>query len=40
MTDVGDEKYWWQLQDFGDGFSHFDRQHPLSFLIGVNKQHS
>ena len=29
VMDVGDEMCWWQLEDVGDGFLHFD--HPLSF---------
>ena len=40
VTDVGDEMYWRQLLDVGDGFGHFGHQHPLSFYISVGHQHS
>ena len=40
VTDVGDEIFWWQQQDFSDGIGHFIHQHPLFFNISVEHQHS
>ena len=40
LTDVGDEKCWWQLCDVSDSFGHFGHQHPLSFYISVGHRHS
>ena len=40
VTDVGDEMFWSKFQDVGDDFGHFGHQHPLSFNINVEHQHS
>ena len=39
VTDVGDEMWWWQFEDFGDDFGDFGHQHPLFLNISVGHQH-
>jgi len=39
VTDVGDEMCWWQFEDVGYGFGHFDNQHPQSLNISVGHRH-
>ena len=38
VTDVGDQMYWLQLLDVGDGFGYFGHQHSLLFYISVRHQ--
>ena len=33
VTDVGDEKYWRQVQDVGDDVNHFGLQHLISLQL-------
>ena len=40
VTVVGEEMCWRQLGDVGDGFGRSRHQHPLSFYISVEHQHS
>ena len=39
VTDIGDEMYWRQFWDVGDGFGRFGHQRPLSLNNSVGHQH-